>query len=376
MENENKKGFERLDKIYMRRDDYAKDMKKEGRKIIGYLCYFAPPELISTAGMIPYRIMGKMGESTGEADAYVEQLGCPLIRNCFEQDLKGAYDFLDGRIIPHSCDSAQRLYGIWKYYKGPSYNYLFNVPHMVTPYSSDFFKRELTFFKESLEKYAGCTITEDKLMKTIELYNENRRIVQELYDLRKKSSPSLSGTDMLKALIVGMSIPPEEFNVFLKELRDEARSRQVSTKDTPRILFWGCILDDIRLHQLIEDAGAVIVTDDTCIGTRSYLRQVDTSNGVMEELTKAYFEEFMCPRTSRGPGMGRFDYVMDLVRDYNVHGVVGYSLSFCDPHKFDYPDLRDYLNQNGMPMLLIDDDYTLSNAESIRSRVEAFLEML
>jgi benzoyl-CoA reductase/2-hydroxyglutaryl-CoA dehydratase subunit BcrC/BadD/HgdB len=97
---------------------------------------------------------------------------------------------------------------------------------------------------------------------------------------------------------------------------------------------------------------------------------------MMKGLTKAYFEEFMCPRTGRGIGTEKFDYVLDLVRDFNVKGVMGYALSFCDPHKFDYPDLRDSLTQNEIPMLLIDDDYTLSNTESIRNRVEAFVEML
>lgn len=370
------RGLEKLDYLYTNREFLAEEGRKLGKKVIGYLCYFAPPEIISAAGMIPYRIMGKMDDEIIQAHNYVEPLGCPYIRNCFEQDLKGNLDFLDGRIIPHSCDTAQRLYGIWKYYKSSSYNYSLNVPHKITPWSKDFFQRELSFFKESLEKYTGAEISDKSLTEMIQLYNKCRALVQELYDLRLEDPPRLSGSEMFKTLIVGMSIPPEDFNLLLKELLAEIRHRPKGNQRLPRILFWGCILDDVRLFELIENSGAWIVTDDTCIGTRCYLRQVDTSQGLMEGLTKAYFEEFKCPQTDCGPDIRRFDYVLDLVREYNVDGIIGYTLSYCDPHKLDYPDLRDYCGEKGMPMLLIDDDYSLSNIESIRTRVEAFIESL
>jgi len=376
MGNSNAKGLKKLDHFYSTKESLAREQRKQGKKIIGYLCYFAPPELISAAGMLPYRIMGKMGDEIVQAHNYVEPLGCPYIRNCFEQDLKGKIDFLDGRIIPHSCDTAQRLYGIWKHYKSASYNYCLNVPHKVTPWSRDFFARELVFFKESLEEFGGVEISDETLRKEIERYNENRALVRELYDLRREQPPRLSGTEMFKTLIVGMTIPPEDFNVLLKEILIEVKNRPADRQVRPRIFFWGCILDDPKLFDLIEDSGAWIVTDDTCIGTKSYLRRIDTSGDLMEGLTRGYFEQFRCPRTDRGPDISRFDYILNMIEEYQADGVIGYTLSFCDPFKLDYPDLRDYLHEKGIPMLLIDDDYSLSHLESIRTRVEAFIETL
>jgi len=351
-------------------------LRESDRKVIGYLCYFAPPELISAAGMIPYRILSKIGDELTECDNYIEPLGCPYIRNCFEQDLKGRLEFLDGRIIPHSCDSAQRIYGVWKHYKPSSYNYLFNVPHLVTPWSVKFFQRELHLFKESLEKFAQRKVSDEQLETVIKLYNDNKKLVAELYELRKKMPPLLTGTEMFKLLVAGMTIPPEEFNSLLKEFKGHIETRPKHEKDLPRIMFWGCIVDDAGLFGLIEESGCVIVTDDTCIGTKSFLRQVDTSQGIFEGLTKAYFEHFNCPRTDRGPGLGKFAYIEKMIKEYNAQGVVGYTLSFCDPHKFDYPDLRDFLNKKGIPILLIDDDCSLSNEEGIKNRIESFLEML
>ncbi|MBW1819168.1 MAG: 2-hydroxyacyl-CoA dehydratase, partial [Deltaproteobacteria bacterium] len=316
MANETKRGLERVDDIYERRHAIGKELAQTGREVIGYLCYFAPPELITAAGMIPYRILGRMGDDITESDNYVEPLGCPYIRNCFEQDLKGRQDFLTGRIIPHSCDSAQRIYGIWKTYKPSAYNYLFSVPHMTTPWSVDFFRRELVLFKESLEKHTGRPISNEQIEDTVRLYNDNRALVGELYALRKTPHPALTAARMFKLLVAGMIIQPEEFNTLLKEVKEEVEQRPGTDATLPRILFWGCIIDDAKFYELIEGAGAHIVTDDTCIGTRSYLRSVDTSGGIMEGLTRAYFEEFKCPRTDLGPGLGRFDYVLDLIEEY------------------------------------------------------------
>ncbi|MBS4023953.1 MAG: 2-hydroxyacyl-CoA dehydratase [Dethiobacter sp.] len=371
----NESGLAQVKSIYENRDARARELSKE-KKIIGYLCHFAPPEIISAAGMIPYRITGQLGDDIVEANRYVEPYGCPYVRNCFEQGLKGRHDFLEGRVIPHSCDMVQRIYGLWKYYNNPNFSYLFNVPHQVVPWSLDFFERELTFFKESLEKHSGQKISEEQIISAIQLSNDNRRLIKELYELRKTQPPKLSGVEMLQILLAQSCTPPEEFNVLLKKIKEEAAARETVKKELPRVLVWGCIIDDIKFLEIIEQTGAHVVSDDLCIGTRTALAQIDTSEGVMRGLTNTYFRDFRCPRTDHGPSRERFSYVLDLIREYNVQGVIGYALTFCDPHKLDYPDLRDYLNDHGIPMLLINDDYTLGNVEAVKNRVQAFLEML
>ncbi|MBS3886756.1 MAG: 2-hydroxyacyl-CoA dehydratase family protein [Firmicutes bacterium] len=361
--------------IYENRASWAKELSR-GRMLIGYLCHFAPPEIISAAGMIPYRITGQLGDDIVEANRYIEPYGCPYVRNCFEQSLKGRLDFLEGRVIPHSCDMVQRIYGIWKYYNKPNYSYLFNVPHQVSPWSLDFFERELTFFKESLEKLAGHKISEEQLAAAIEVSNKNRRLIRELYDLRKKQPPKISGTEMLQVLLAGSCLPAEEYNELLEKVKEEATARKEDGKQLPTILVWGCIIDDIKFFDIIEQAGAYVVCDDLCIGTRTVLEEIDTTKGIMRGLTNTYLRDFRCPRTDHGPSVERFSYLLDLVREFGVQGVIGYALAFCDPHKLDYPDLRDYLGMHGIPMLLINDDYTLGNVETIKNRVQAFLEML
>jgi benzoyl-CoA reductase subunit C len=298
------------------------------------------------------------------------------VRNILARAIEGKFDFLDGLVISHSCDMVQRLYGIWTYYHPLPYSYLFNVPHQVSPWAQDFYKRELVFFKESLENFTGNIVSDDLLKQAIAAQNNNRAMIRKLYDLRKDNPPRIDGSEILNLLMSGGVLPAENFNKLLKETLATAEKRDPGKKQKPRIMIWGSIMDDPALFKMVEEAGAAVVADDTCIGFRVWDKDVPETENPYAGLTEHYFLNFQCPRTDRGPGVKRFDYLLGRVREYNADGVIGYSISFCDPHKFDYPDLRDYLKKEGYPMLLIDDNYSFEPEEAIKTRIQAFLEML
>lgn len=373
----NLRGLARAKQITSNREQKIRELREEtGKPVIGYLCCFAPPEIISAAGAIPYRITGRPGDSTAEADAYVEPYGCTYVRNILAQAAKERYDFLDGLVISHSCDMVQRLYGIWTYYRPMAYSRLFNVPHQVSPWAQRFFQRELGFFKESLEKYTGNSVTAEKLKEQIDRYNRNRELIRQLYALRRENPPLIKGSEMLELLLAGGAIPAEEYTGLLEEALDEVKKRRLSESSAPRLLVWGSLLDDPTFYRMIEEAGGEVVADDTCIGFRTWDKDVPQTGDPYADLTEHYLVNFQCPRTDRGPGVKRFDYILHRIREYQVDGVVGYVISFCDPHKFDYPDLRDYLKDSGKPLLLIDDNYSFSPAGAIITRLQAFLEIV
>ena len=352
-------------------------LKKEtGKPVIGYICCFAPPEMISAAGAIPYRITGEPGGDTSAADACVEPYGCTYVRNIFARALEGKLDFLDGLVISHSCDMVQRLYGIWTYYRPLNFSCMFNVPHQLTPWAKDFYARELGFFQEYLEDFTGQKISRDELQKEIKLYNHNRSLVRELHEMRKEPLPPIEGSEMLDLLMAGGVLPPDRYNSLLKNKVEEVKNRETKSDKKPRIMVWGSIMDHPALFEMIEEAGGSVVCDDTCIGFRLWENEVPLTEDPYEGLKEHYFVNFQCPRTDRGPGSERFNYILQRARDYKIDGVIGYCISFCDPHKFDYPDLRDYLKKEGLPMLLIEDNYSFSPAEAIKTRVQAFLETL
>ena len=370
-------GLARARALYDAGDARARELHAQGRRVVGYLCYFAPPEILEAAGLVPYRIRGDLRQPVTDADRYVEPYGCPFVRNTFDQAVKGRYDFLDGVVMAHSCDSVQRMYGIWTHYRPAAFTHMVNVPHTVTPASERFFHRELGFFKERVEAFAGAPIDDRALEASIALYNRTRELVWELYQLRKSAPPLISGAEMLEVLIAGGGLPAAEFEELLREVTAEVTSR----RDGPgakraRLLFYGCINDDVTLIRLIEETSAHVVMDDTCIGARSFLGRVTNGDDPLAGFVRYYFTGFQCPRTYRGTDRSRFDYLIQAARQFQAQGVVLYMLSFCDPHKLDLVDVRRYLEDAGLPSLVLEDDYTLTNLESMRTRIQAFVEMV
>ncbi len=371
------KGLARARALYEGRDQRARELRAEGRKIVGYLCYFAPPEILEAAGIVPYRIRGDIRQPVTDADAYVEPYGCPFVRNTFDQAVKGRYDFLDGIVMSHACDSVQRMYGIWMHYKPPGFRHMLNAPHTVTRATERFFRRELELFRERVEEFAGRRIEDRALDQTIDLYNRVRALIWDLYRLRQSSPPLLSGTEMLEVLIAGSGIPAAEFEELLREVKAEATARAPERRGRrARLLFYGCINDDVTLVRLVEECAADVVMDDTCIGARGHLGTVVDGGDPLAGFVRYYFTGFQCPRTYRGPGRERFDYLVHSARQFAADGVILYMLSFCDPHKLDLVDVRRHLEDAGLPSLVLEDDYTLANLESMRTRIQAFVEMV
>ncbi|MCX5909572.1 MAG: 2-hydroxyacyl-CoA dehydratase family protein [Deltaproteobacteria bacterium] len=371
------KGLARAAELYKQKDKRAKEWKAQGKKVLGYLCLFAPPEIMTAAGVLPYRLRGDLKEPVTKAYEFVEPFGCPYVRNLFDQDLKGKFDFLDGLIMSHSCDMVQRIYGIWTLNKKPAFQYFVNVPHTLAPWSQEFFKREMVFFREKLGDFTGNQISDGQLKKTIAEYNQCRALLRKLYSFRKEDPPLVSGTETLQVLVAGMGLPAGEFKGLLQEVIEEVSSRKerLAPKGA-RLMIYGSVCDDLSLIQLAEENNAYVVIDDTCIGTRSFMQDVPETADPLDGLVTAYFTSFLCPRTDRGAEAGRLQYIADLAKEYRANGVVMYIYSYCDPHKFDVPDVREFLKKEGLPSLIIDDDYTLTNLAAIRTRIQAFLELL
>ncbi len=369
--------------LYEHRTARARELHSRGRKVIGYLCCYVPLELFTAAGVVPYRIMGSLDQTISEADSYLETIVCPFIRSCFDIALKGEYDFLDGIVMPHSCDTVQRIYDIWKYHKQPAFSHFLNLPHMEDESSKRFYLKELERLKKALEDFTGHPISEADLKSAVSLHNENRALLRELYSLRRAEPALISGTDVTRLLVVGNTLPVVEYTELIRELIQELRNSGHQTRTGTRLLVYGSEIDDIALIKLIEDCGAQVVMDDMCTGTRVFWNDVVPKDGLLESLVDRYLCDIVCPRTyrrrtgSREEDLDRrFGYLKSFIEEFNVKGVILYIIRFCDTHEFDAPDVMDYLKKLGIPFLHIEDDYSVTTIGQLKTRVQAFLEVI
>jgi len=377
-------GLTTVDKYYQDYGCRARELKKQGKPIIGYLCAFTPVEIITAAGFIPFRIKGDVNEPITKADTEMETIVCPLVRSCFDMSLKGKYEFLDGIVIPHACDSISRTYDVWKNTLNLPYSHLINMPHSTDEPSLNFYKAILGTFRTSLGKFAGREISDQNLNQAIKLYNQNRAKVRELYELRKTSPPLISGAEVAKLLIAAVSIPVEEANQLIDSVIEEVKQRKgVSAAKPARIMVVGAQVDDAAFIDLIEDSVAWVVADYLSPGAREYFADVDVTAEAIDGIAERYLRKINCGRTFREMKGNyeeyleeRFGHIGRFIKDFKVDGVVLYIYKYCDPYGFDVPAMKSYIESVGAPVLYLEDEYSMSTIGRLRTRIQAFLEVL
>ncbi len=377
--------FDTVETYYKDYGVRAKELKKEGKKFIGYVCSFVPLEIISASGCIPFRMRGNVHEPITKGDTLLETIVCPYYRSVFDLSVKGKYEFLSGLVIPHGCDSMVRSFSTWSYSLPYSYFHFVNIPTVCVESSFEFFGAELNTFRRGLEKFAGKRITDDDLAGAIRIYNENRDKVRALYEFRKADPPFISGTELTMVLIVGSSLPVGEANTLFDQVLEEIRRRgKSSLKKGPRLFIDGACIDNIELIKLVEEIGGNVVADTICNGARDYFPKTDVGGDPIDALAHRYLDKINCPKTYRenktgtfeGDIASRFGDIGAYAKEFRVDGAILYLYKYCDPFGFEVPARKAYYKSINVPLLPLEDVYSAGTLSQLRTRIQAFLEMI
>jgi len=389
MTAEARKGLARAIEIYLDPSSRARELRAEGKKVIGYICIYPVLEMITALDIVPYRIFGDLREPITEADAYMPAVNCPFLRSCLDLGLKGKYDFLDGIVTSHICDVGSSLSGIWIYAVKPPFSHHIDTPHTLHETALAQEKGLLEDYKKALEGLTGKEMTSEALEAAIRVHNEQRVLVRELYELKKLDPPLISGAETIQVIKAIQSIPVGEGNQLLREVISEVKERKNSPqKKSTRLLVWGSIIDDTAMMEMIEGLDANVVMDDTCVGSRAYLEDVELTDDPLDGLAYHYLADIKCSRTFRVNNymdvrkdymedLGiRFSYLKDYADDWKADGVIVQSVRYCDTHGYDVPGVRDYLDSVGLPSIYLEHDYTEGALAPLRTRVQGFLEII
>ncbi|MBL0713085.1 MAG: 2-hydroxyacyl-CoA dehydratase [Desulfosarcina sp.] len=355
---------------------YAARWKDTRQKpVVAHFCSYTPEEVVWAAGALPFRIFGQSGRIVA-ADAHLQSYSCSLVRGALEDALTGRLDFADGFVFPHTCDSIQRLSDIWR----------MNVPHgfhldavlpvkLDTPSARDYMRDVVARFGRDLEKCLGVTISGQDLQRAVGLYNRLRAGLRELYRLRSEQPAAIGSGDVHAITKAAMIMDREDFVDGLERLLVRLESRESAPSSRKRLVLSGGLCGMPDIYSLIETAGGDVVWDDFCTGSRYFDGAIRDDQSLWEGIADRYRERMVCPAkhmdlTRRGA------HLVDLVGQTRADGVIFVLLKFCDPHAFDYPYMKKMLDEAGIPSLLCEIEDQQISAGQVRTRCEAFLEML
>ncbi|MDZ4165446.1 MAG: 2-hydroxyacyl-CoA dehydratase family protein [Smithellaceae bacterium] len=357
---------------------YAEEYHRtKDRPLMGYLCSYAPEELILAAGLHPFRLFGARG-NIHRADAHLQSYCCSLVRGVLEEALAGKLGFLAGVIFPHTCDSIQRLSDIWRLQAITPFHADLVLPVKLNTESAKIYLREvLSRLKSELEAWRGITITEDDLRGAIAVMNRVRRGLQDIFERRSVSPGILSGADLQSIARASFLLDRRELSDQLARIGDDLRGKGNGTVDNgrKRLVLAGGFCDLPEIYGIIEEAGADVVGDDLCTGARAYGGMIDEDKEPLLAMTERYLTRPCCPAKHQGL-TGRGEHLLRLVREKEADGVVFTWLKFCDPHAFDYPYLKAFLDQAGIPSLVLELEDQLPGEGQLQTRFEAFIETI
>jgi len=339
--------------------------KNSGAKVIGYTCSYVPEELIISAGLQAYRI-SNIGASTS---ALTPSFVCPFASAVLENMLR-LEDFFSGFVVAHTCDPMWRLYDILKK-KTNKPLFLLRVPHNTdNELSLDFFRMELMRFKKFLEENFELRIDDNALFNSIELCNENRSLLKNIYMLNSDGNYKTDALDRFNLALASMWMPKPEINAQIKALDfNDSKS-----DDSVRLHLNGTAVYDFDLIKTVEESHGFVASDDLCTGSRYFWSIVEKSDDPISALAYRYLRRTPCP--SQGPIEDRLEYINFMVKEFKAQGVITFTERFCDPILYDSVHIRNMLAKNGVPTTVIDYENPAQEIGRIRTRVEAFVESI
>jgi len=257
----------------------ARDWKAadESRKVIGYMPIYVPREIIHAAGMLPMGVLGGGDQlEVIHGDAYYQSYICRIPRSTVELGVSGRLDFVDGMMFPSICDVIRNLSGMWQLMFPELYVKYFDVPkNYIDDIGGNFYVNELQELREGLEKLAGREITDDDLRRSIAVYNENRRLVGKLYDLRAAEPWKVPASEVYLVIRAGMVLPVEEHSQMIQDYIGAVEHEDRPMKDNTRVVVTGlfCEQPPLNLIKSLELAGCYVVDDDCMLVTRWLLAE-------------------------------------------------------------------------------------------------------
>lgn len=351
-----------------------------GGKAIGYFPVYAPVELIRACGMLPVGLNGAGDQLDIQyADARFGSFICSIIKTTLEMGLTQHLEPFDGLLFSSICDSARNLCFVMKRNFPNLYIDFVHLPQNPNSAANvDFLLSEYERVIEKLKQLGGQHPTDDSLNEAIALYNENRRLTRQLYQLRASQPHLLSTAELYSLVRAGNFLPVEEHSALLEENLASMSFRTGKQRDSVRIIIEGsfCEQPPLDLIRILEAAGCYIVDDDFVLGPRWFVDDVPSNGNPLRTLAESYLNRSVYSSVRHDFRKPRHKALIEKARSRNADAVLLLIAKFCEPAYFDYVLFKQELEREGIPHLLMEFEEKMFTFERLRTEIETFVESL
>ncbi|MCG9967384.1 2-hydroxyacyl-CoA dehydratase family protein [Pelotomaculum terephthalicicum JT] len=373
-----------VNEIHGLRIQELQEHKANGGKVIGTFCVFVPEEIIRAAGGICIGLCSGIEIGVTQAETVLPRNICPLIKSFMGFKLAKVcpyFESCDMVVGETTCDGKKKAFEILNDYVPV---HVLETPQMRREKDKSLWKSELQDFMARVEEITGVKINAESLSRSIKEVNGKRKVLLRLAELRKNNPSPISGKDCLLIEQIAMYDDVDRFTKMVNQLCDELETRVkegkgVQEPGAPRIIVTGTpmAIPNWKMPHIIEGSGAVIVAEELCTGLRYFENTVMEDGADMEQMVGAIGERYLginCACFT--PNQGRMEKLVSLAKEYKADGIIHCSLAFCDPYMIEANRVEKVLKEQGIPLLKVETDYGQEDSGQLKTRVEAFLEMI
>jgi benzoyl-CoA reductase/2-hydroxyglutaryl-CoA dehydratase subunit BcrC/BadD/HgdB len=351
----------------------AKDVKK-----VGYICNYTPVELLAAAGVRHSRLIKAGSAKTVSAgELYTQSVFCDFTKSCigFFQEGDPFYKSFDKVYNFHTCATMKRASEVIEQFVPTR---LLNLPKLRSSEDArNFFREEILNFKDDLGELTGKPIDDAEVHRQITLYNQARSILKRISELRKRPDPALTGAEYLDLVRGYYYLPVEKLVPALEQVLRHLDDLPERKERRLRLMVSGSIMadGDRRLLDILEgELGARIVIEDHCAGVRPFYHRISEVGDPYQALANGYLEQAPCARMK--PLEDGVTFSGKLAQEYSVDGVIYVFLKFCACYGVSKKEFITEFQKQGLSILELSSDYSESDYGQLKTRIEAFIEVL
>lgn len=374
-------------------NDLVKQAKDEGKRILGYTCYFMPEVLLDLPGCVGVRLRAPRSGSPDMATYYMSNRTCHYGRSLMERALEGGFNFLDAQMATETCTVTCRFQehlqqkhldsvADMRIIDNDNFQVSFtDVPFKKTLNSIDHYEEQLqVHVLDFLHDRYGVDTSDEAILKAIEQHNEVCRLIREIGDYRKLDNPTITGYEFHVIVLVSMVCPKDLILEKLRETAEELKNRQSDARKEFRckVVLAGSENDDPDFTKLIESCGARVVADRYCYGAVEAREPIVIQEGEtpLRAIARHHLMTSNCPRFMGQDEMrSRKQQIADLAKEYNADGIIVVSNKFCEYWSYERVIDTVVLKRDfGYPVCSIEKEYHNSASGQLRTRFQAFVE--
>jgi len=349
--------------------------REAGGKVAGHFQVYFPEEIVHAAGMLPFKVRGAPADPN-KADSHFGSYLCSILKTSLELALSDVVE-MDMFVSHPICDAARNLAAIWGRNSDYPSQILYLPQNPNSAGSVGYLRHEYDRMRRVVEEVAGRTISDDDLANSIAVFNENRSLMRELYDIKRETPWLIAAEDAYALVSLAGMMPREEHNELLRTLLPMVRERSLKPEDRIRLVFEGgfCEQPPFDLVRMLGRT-AYVVDDDFHIGMRWITDDVDVDGDPLENLAEAYIERSSYSPVQHDLRKPKEKMLIARIRDSKADAVIVAAAKMCEPGLEEQVTYTHALDDEGIAYFVSEFEENMTSFDQLELQLETFVENL